>query len=259
MNEEINGIINGYTPITLNEMDNVQFMNRTDTKYVFPIHKLYDILKQASNKYRILEISNQRIFSYNSTYLDTSDYLFFYQQATGKMQRHKVRYRIYESTGVSYLEIKRKTNKNRTIKWRIKNCFDNTSCNDEAINFLKEYIPDECCNLRPVLTNMFSRMTLVGLETLERITIDCNLSFSNENGQHIKMPFLAIAELKREGFTNQSPFIHIMKQNNIRQTGFSKYCIGSALFYDVPHKIIMKQKYLLLNKIENEYNAFYNR
>jgi hypothetical protein len=259
MSTDMKDIIYKFEPISLGEMDKVQLMNRTDTKYIFPLRRLPEILDLAQKKYKVLEIKYQRDFSYDTTYLDTCNFLFFYHQTIGKLQRHKVRFRIYKSSGISYLEVKRKTNKNRTIKWRIVNQLKDNGCDPTALDFLKNYVPASYQQLQPVLTNKFNRITLVGLETLERITLDYSISFSDWYGGSIDMPFLAIAEVKREGFSNYSPFIHILKQFNIRQTGFSKYCIGSAMLYKLPHQNILKQKFLLLNKIENEHNSFYNK
>lgn len=248
-----------FKPVSLNEMDSVRLMNRTDTKYVFPANRLESILELASLKYKVLEIEEQRDFSYTTTYLDTDDFLFFYHQSIGKLHRHKVRYRVYESSGTSFLEIKRKTNKNRTIKWRIINNLNHETCDRQAVEFLKAYIPDTCYYLKPVITNKFNRITLVGLDTLERITLDYSLSFVSKEDKKLDMPYLAIAELKREGFSSHSPFIEIIRKFNIRQTGFSKYCIGSALLYDLPNKNRLKQKFILINKIKNECNCLYSK
>jgi hypothetical protein len=258
MQLNVTASLNCFIPISLKDMDSVKLMNRTDTKFVFRADKLASILELTKTKYKVLEIDGQRDFSYNTTYLDTNNFLFFYHQSIGKLQRHKVRFRIYEASGASYLEVKRKTNKNRTIKWRIKSELIDRNYNNEAVDFLREYIPETCQCLKPVLVNRFKRITLVGLETLERITLDHDISFSDGNGRLIEMPFIAIAELKREGFSNHSPFIDTIKQFNIRQTGFSKYCMGSAMLYNLPNKNRLKQKFILLNKIENEYNSLFS-
>lgn len=253
MNVGITALLNEFVPITLGEMDGVKLMNRTDTKYVFPFSKLPELLQLACCHYKMLEINNRRDLRYSTTYMDTSDYLFFYQQATGKLKRHKIRYRTYESTGTTFLEVKCKTNKRRTIKWRIENRLMHYGCDCHALEFLKDFVPEEFAKLKPVLVNRFTRLTLVGLETTERITIDYALSFSDGNGRCLHLPYLAIAELKREGYTNQSPFVRLIKACKIRPTGFSKYCIGSSLLYNLPRKNIFKPKFLLLNKIEYEH------
>jgi hypothetical protein len=249
----VNTILSSFKPIALSEMDGVSLMSRVETKYVFSSERLPSLLQQLSASYRVLEIGGNRIFPYQTIYLDTSDLLFFKQQVRGKLNRHKVRYREYESTGISYLEIKKKTNKNRTVKWRIKNNFIADYQDNDATKFIKEYLPFDSADLRPVLINGFSRITLVGEEFNERITLDLNLTFSIPEGKNSGFPYLAIAELKQEKHSSLSPFGLVMKKNGIHPGSFSKYCIGSALVKDMPRINNLKQKLLIINKIENEY------
>jgi hypothetical protein len=233
-------------------MDSVQLMNRTDTKFILQSKLLPELLKKASEHYKILEIDNQRNFAYQSTYLDTDHYLFFSQHMKSKPGRFKVRYRIYECTGVSYLEVKCKTNKNRTIKWRIKNELINNQPNDKALQFLSGHINDVAFDITPVLMNRFFRITLAGLETKERITLDYNLSFSDNDNSLVTLPYIAIAELKREGYTGKSPFLYILKEMRIRQSSFSKYCMGTALLRPMPKTNILKPTILAIQKLGNE-------
>lgn len=251
-NSDIHTMLNLFTPIGLNEMDEVKLMNRVETKYVFSTRKLMDLLDHLSGSYTVLEIDNIRIFPYHTTYLDTPDYLFFKQQVRGKLNRHKIRYRIYESTGLSFLEIKMKTNINRVIKWRIKNRLNTNFPNEDAMAFIKEYLPYSLPDLQPVLINGFTRITLVGKEVKERVTLDYNLTFATPEGKTKDLPFLAISELKCERHSTHSPLGIIMKQIGIRPGRFSKYCIGNSLLKDMPRKNVLKPKLLLINKIENE-------
>jgi hypothetical protein len=244
-------ILNHFRPISLKEMDSVQLMNRTDTKFIFPSCRLNELLTRASECYQILEIDNQRDFSYHTTYLDTCDFHFYNQHMSQKPGRFKVRYRIYEATGASFLEVKCKTNKGRTVKWRIKNRLYNHP-DELALQFLSGHIKNIANEISPVLINRFHRITLVGLETKERITLDYNLSFSDFEGTCVELPYLAIAELKREGFTNKSPLLSILKDMQIRPSGFSKFCIGNVLLRHMPKSNIMKSKLMMLRKIKSE-------
>jgi hypothetical protein len=256
---DIKEVLNSFIAIGLGEMNDVRLMNRFDTKYVMSIRRIPDILTRMDGGYKMLEINNNRSFSYFTTYLDTNDYLFFNQHVTGKLERNKVRYRKYETTGTTYLEVKKRTNKNRTIKWRIVNDLTSDSkCDDKAYEFIKEYVPEKSLLLKPVLLNRFNRVTLVGSEINERITIDYNISFSDPDGNQAGFPFIAILEVKREGFSNRSPLVNILKAYSIHPIGISKYCLGAAILCDLPRKNILKQKLLLINKIENEYNRCYN-
>lgn len=249
----IHNLLTSFTPIGLHEMDGVKLMNRVETKFVFCADRLPELLNHVKGSYKVLEIDEIRNFPYSTTYLDTSDFLFYTQQVRGKLNRHKVRYRRYESTGVSYLEIKKKTNKRRTIKWRIEGLLKPDSPDTEAIQFIKKYLPNGLPDLHPVLINGFTRITLVGNECKERITLDYNLTFASPYGKISGFPFLAIAELKREKHSCLSPFGAVMKQMSIHPGSFSKYCIGSALIMDMPRKNLLKPNLLLINKIENEY------
>jgi hypothetical protein len=248
-----------FSPISLGEMDDVRLMDRVDTKFVLSVGVLSEVMNKMNGQYRILEINGERVFHYLSTYLDTSDFVFFNEHATCRPIRNKVRYRKYESTGLSFLEIKRKTNKNRTIKWRIPGELNPGSPIDNiAADFIEENIPGKSLLLNPVLINSFKRITFVGAFTAERLTLDYDILFTDMNGNVVNMPHVAIIEVKREENYSCSPVVKILKDILIRPCGFSKYCVGSSMLHDLPRKNMFKSKYLLINKIENGYAGYYN-
>ena len=43
------GLFDGFDPIGLDQMDEVNFMSRIDNKYVFPVSKLPEILKSVKD------------------------------------------------------------------------------------------------------------------------------------------------------------------------------------------------------------------
>jgi hypothetical protein len=173
---------------------------------------------------------------------------------TGRNERSKVRFRKYHSTGITFLEIKRRTKKHRTVKSRIEDSLNGNGLDIRAIDFINRHIHLESTILRPVITNTFRRMTFVGKTAPERITLDMDLSFTGPEGQRAEMPWIAIAELKREGVAVRSPFWSILKDLSVHPSGFSKYCVGNSLIYDLPRQNILKPMLLLINKIENECN-----
>jgi hypothetical protein len=252
--EKSNHILSEFSPICLEEMDCVELMNRTDTKFIFPVTHLEELLEKALPHYRILEIGTYRNFMYTNTYLDTNEHLFYEQHLRGKLNRHKVRYRVYDNTGASYLEIKYKTNQLRTVKWRIKSKIENHTGHDVA-GFLSKHLPNDVVILNPVIINRFKRITLVNLEKNERVTIDSHISFNNLKDKNVDLHYMAIAELKREGYANCSPFLSIVRDLNIKSAGFSKYCMGFALLHNTPRMNILKPKMLLLQKLNNGYNV----
>lgn len=254
MSPVIKTLLEGFSSVSLGDIDSLRYMDRMDTKFVFPAGQLPLIIGSLQADYRVLEIEGMRSFLYNTRYMDTADFLFFHQHMTGKLARHKIRCRSYESTGGAFLEIKMRTNKMRTKKWRIENDFSADCYDEKSTQFISKHIPYSLPGLHPVLINKFKRITLAGTDTCERITFDYDLSFSSMNGESADLPFIAIAELKSEGFYSQSPFISSLRKIGIRPTGFSKYCIGNALLRDLPRKNLLKPQLLLLNKIENGYS-----
>jgi hypothetical protein len=252
---EVKNILDSFNSIRLEEMDNVRLMDRIDTKYLLPANRIPDLLKMMQPGYRVLEINKFRVSSYTTIYLDTPDFTFFRQHVTGRTGRIKVRFRSYHSTGITFLEIKKKTKKNRTVKWRIENSFSGNCCDESAVEFINRHVPVNNEVLNPVLTNSFKRITLVGFNIPERVTIDMDLVYALPGGKTAGLPLVAIVELKSEGFAARTHFSRMIKQLSVYPTAFSKYCIGNALLYDLPLTNILKPKLLLLNRIENEYNG----
>jgi hypothetical protein len=247
----LENILHKFSPIGLKEMNSVNLMNRIDSKYVFSVNKLERILDVAKDHYHILQLDYHREFFYTTTYLDSPDFMFFNQHINGKFPRYKIRYRHYEHSGQSFLEVKSKTNKNNTVKERIDYKPVGETLDSSGTDFVRQFVKIDTSCLRPVLIDRFIRLTLVGLKTAERITIDYNLSFEDNSGKTVRLPLVAIAELKRERLNKQSLFTRLIKEFKVRKTGFSKYCLGISLLYDLPKQNALKRKFLLLSKIEN--------
>jgi len=252
---EITDILNEFEPIGLDGMTGVRYMNRIDTKYPFSVSQLPLLLRSTSSLYQALEIDQQREFRYKTVYFDTPDLLFYNQHVTGKLNRAKVRLRTYETNGLSFLEVKQKSNKGRTSKSRIEKELGDMNHFQQSQEFLAELISANANTLKAVINSGFTRITLVNLSKAERITIDYNICWNNLRGDCVKMPFLAIAEIKSEKSTSLSPFFQELKELGIRSTGFSKYAIGMALVNGVSKQNNLKPKFLLINRIKDEYNA----
>ena len=67
------------------------------------------------------------------------------------------------------------------------------------------------------------------VNSCERITIDFDLTFSLKNGESISLPDLGIIEVKQGKYNRNSKILDVLKQLNIRPSGFSKYCVGRTL------------------------------
>jgi hypothetical protein len=245
----LNSILKNYQPISLEEMDSVRLMNRTDTKYFFQSKMLKEILERAGKYYRVLEIKNQRQFYYFTTYFDTPGLMLYYDHQNGKLNRYKIRQRRYEITGKEYFEVKFKTNKGWTLKSRIKN--DSTEyLNDSTDMFLKQKTPYSNASLQKAITNCFVRITLVNNQLTERVTLDYSLGFSDHE-KTIEYPGLGIVEVKRDSQSKHKVILQIMKELNIRPEGISKYCLGVAALCNGVKTNLLKQHLIKINNLQS--------
>ena len=245
--KEINDIISQFTSVSLEEIDDVKLMSRIDRKYWFHTSKLASLLERALEFYDILEIEGQRVMDYQTVYFDTPDSSMYIKHHNRKLNRHKIRQRKYASTNSSFLEIKFKTNKKRTVKQRIASDFENQKFIQSELKFINEKTPFKGENLQPSLNNKFKRITLIHKEKLDRCTIDIGPEFWNENGSS-KIKNLVIFELKRGRSLKLSPIVTILRNLNIRQRGMSKYCTGRAMLDPKLKQNAFKSRFRFLNK-----------
>ncbi|MEN9346757.1 MAG: hypothetical protein RLZZ77_268 [Bacteroidota bacterium] len=234
-------------PISLKEMDKVALMNRTDTKFVLAEKTLIEVLEQVIPYYSVLEINGARMNRYETLYYDTPDFKFYLRHQNGKKNRLKIRKRSYVDSHLTFLEVKFKSNKDRTIKDRTKLQELLMPLDQAHLDFIETEtgFHDE---LEPKLMNSFSRITLVGKVHNERITIDTQLQF-NFDGREALLPGVIIVEAKQEKANRHSYFIQELKRRVVRPESISKYCIGAALLYPELKQNNFKEKLIKLRKI----------
>ncbi len=220
-------VLESFSTISLEEMKQVKLMNRTDTKFVATEDQLMRLLSLASEAYMLQSIDGEVLMPYYTRYYDTTDCEMYCNHLHGKLTRNKVRVRRYEGSGVEFLEVKRKNNKGRTDKKRIPSG-DGLADSDRA-DFLLKMSGYEAEALKPQIENRFYRLTLVNRNKTERLTIDTKLRFHNlVSGADCDLSGLVIIELKRDGRV-ASPIASMLRELRIKQSGFSKYCMGMAL------------------------------
>lgn len=247
MFKEIKDILADFDPITLDEMDKVKLMDRTDTKYTFRKEELTKFLKVLGEDYKILNVNDNLISRYESLYFDTRNFDLYLKHHSGQLNRHKVRFRKYVESDLHFFEVKFKNNKGRTIKNRIKRKEIPDRIKGKAKKLLIEKTSLDPLQLEPKLWINYSRITMVNKTTCERVTLDLGLNFKNDQ-KDIHIHPLVIAEVKQDK-SSSSPFITLMKSNHVREGSISKYCMGVANLYDSLKKNNFKEKLLNLNKL----------
>lgn len=252
MNNKLSDILNLFKTITLEEMDNVRLMDRTDTKFVFRSDCLPSLLKEIKDNYRVLEVNGVIPNRYETLYFDSDDYNLYLQHHNGKLNRYKVRYRQYVESNINFFEIKFKSNKSRTIKDRVKRKRIHEDIEGKAEVLLTEKTTLSPSELKPQLWVYYNRITFVNNKGGERLTIDIDLQFKDENGS-AEYPEIVIAEVKR-GKSSYSPFISLMRKNHISSDSISKYCLGIISLKPGVKKNRFKMKLRTINKLCHEKN-----
>jgi len=257
-------IIRTYDPITLDEMSGIKLMNRTDTKFVTTVDRLRLLLKLAHDNYRAQEIDGSRIANYYTTYFDTPDSNMYIVHQNGHVWRQKLRIRSYMDSGLNFLEVKTKSNRGRTKKKRVDMVGFDPYHPDHGIRFqrqddqfrsydefLRKHLRYEPSILTEHLENNFSRITLVNKAKTERLTIDTNLKFHNlETDKKVDLTGLVIIELKRDGL-QPSPILNVLRDLRIKPSGFSKYCMGTALTNPGLKQNNFKERLRLVDRLLN--------
>ncbi len=228
MFEQIQAILSLYRPVSLEEIETIKLMNRMDTKYILSIGKVQQLLMDMKDEYLVLEIASQRYGRYRSVYYDTPDLQMFHAHVTSRYPRFKVRERTYSQNGLQFLEVKHKSVNGRTSKKRLSlNTSDGTGPLAEQI--IGSNTPFHRAELCPQLDNCFNRVTLVNKDMTERLTLDFNLQFNSVAGGHTPVfEQTVVVELKQDRRAS-SPVARRLRDENIRQSGMSKYCVGMLL------------------------------
>ena len=215
-------ILQDFNGHSLGEQAAVDLPNRFDIKYALPVTMLPELLEPHTATHTVLQIADQRVFTYENTYFDTPVWDLYRQHHNGKLNRYKYRYRHYLETDVGFLEMKVKTNKRRTLKRRIP-----WRC-DYPIE-----LPDAYSTLVANLYVNYRRITLWNRDTQERLTLDYDIFYRRLDAERkVALPDIVIAELKSADHIKRSAFLEQMKVLHYYPQSVSKYCIGVCITDD---------------------------
>ena len=236
----VHEIINKFEGISLDEMNTVALMKRTDTKFIINVSLLSSVLLQLKDTYRVLEINDKRVMSYSSLYLDTPGFKFYLDHHNGRVNRTKIRQRKYVDSDLTFLEIKQKNGKGETNKSRIVIDDFETELSQSSKDFIFKTTKEDF-NLKVSLWNSFNRITLVNLKENERVTIDLKLGYSG-NKLEKRYDNLVVIELKQSKFDRTSVLAKRLKNYGYNPYSISKYCIGVTNIYPSLKNNLFKSK-----------------
>src|SRR5690625_4283874 len=171
-----------FTPITLPQLTSqAGLMTRFDRKYVVPTPLVHEGLSHLSPNTQVLMMQGQTTFSYQSVYFDTPTFLSHFLSARRRRRTFKVRTRTYVDSVTSFLEVKTKDGRGRTVKERMGYApEDQARLTAAGMGFVATKLrglglgSDLVEGLQPVLGTRYDRATLL-LEDGSRATVDFDL------------------------------------------------------------------------------------
>jgi hypothetical protein len=225
-------------PIGLDELvDRAALLTRVDRKYVLPVARARQLLRELPDGTRVLEINGRRELGYRSTYLDTAERTSYTDAGRSRRRRWKVRTRSYLETGTSWLEVKTRVARDQSHKQRVEHAaVSSTSLlSVEGAGFVASALDlPTAATLRPVLTTHYRRATLYLPGTATRATVDVDLAWESlPDRRLLERPGLAVVETKT-GAT-PSEVDRLLWRHGHRPVRMSKYGLGmAALHPDLP-------------------------
>lgn len=208
-----------------------QLLRRVDSKFVVPAADLSRLLSGMSASYAALRVPGSTWATYESLYFDTPDLRCFHDHRRGRRVRHKIRLRHYRERHVSFFEIKTKRNELITDKRRVE--VGRADLLDaDALTLARSAVGEIAAVLVPVAHIDYRRLTLIGLECAERVTIDLGLEVDTYGRrQRQALHGLVVVEVKQPGIASASRMLQRLAALGHRQRSLSKYTAAIARLY----------------------------
>ena len=258
----LNNKLSEFKSITLEKLNiNSSYLERIDKKYILHFKQLENILDDFKSYFFILEIKWIRIFSYDTIYMDSADYLFYKQHQNKEKLRTKVRTRFYEDSNLTFFEYKQKkdwiTNKYRynsnnnehwkmsiwkekIFEWLWKNLYKNW-----------ENIP----KIFPSIKTKYKRITLVDKTWEERLTIDFDIKIVNlRNEKEIEIDLKNLVIIESKSLKKLCKSTEILKHFWLKKTNScSKYSLWIIYSWITKKYNTFKKTIKEIETIKNEF------
>ncbi|MEX2563492.1 MAG: VTC domain-containing protein [Nitriliruptoraceae bacterium] len=236
-------VLDTLSPVALSDIDDVSAMARYDRKYLVSTAATPTLLSDLAGDFGALDIDGRRTFDYLSVYFDTPDFATFRMHRQGRRRRFKIRTRHYGDPASGMLEVKCKSARGQTVKYRRPHTgaspyeLDADGHTFIAATLRHHYGLDLDLSVLTELSwtveTSFQRSTLVDLTADERVTIDTVLSVTDGECSVAFDEGWAIAEAKSPQRRSSSG--RALRNVGARERRLSKYCLGIAVLHaDLP-------------------------
>ena len=220
--------LHSFIPVAPEVLEDRSLLRRKDTKFAVKPDQVPALLRALKPDYGVLKAGVASFAAYETLYFDTSSLRCYHDHRRERRARHKVRIRHYPDRKLSYLEVKTKTNGSLTLKHRKLKPYADASMSAADWTFVGTNSGLATDLLTPRLWIGFRRLTLVGFEVRERITIDLDIVFRTDKSEH-HLPGVAIVEVKQEPYCSRTPAMLALRSAGMRRTPISKYCVGTMM------------------------------
>ncbi|USN58376.1 MAG: polyphosphate polymerase domain-containing protein [Candidatus Peribacteria bacterium] len=259
MKGQFDTTISGFKPISLSEMNaQASFLDRIDTKYLVSEKEFAQVLEKLQEDFYVLDIGGKNVFSYDSVYMDTDEYLFYKQHQNKEATRTKVRTRLYVESNLAFFEYKQKENgTTRKFRYEFPSEEHGKMTKGKKRFFEGVYmsfygqLPGK---ISPTLSSKYSRLTLCAKDSGERLTVDFNIRLKDlrkEGAKKVELNNVVIIESKSTASSCRSH--EIMEEMGIKKAkSCSKYCLG--LIYNEVHPFpgVFEETIEKLESLRNE-------
>jgi hypothetical protein len=224
----LDAVASRFAPASTQLRDERELLRRVDTKYVCDHGTAMLLVADLAPDYAALPVLSGNVAMYHSLYFDTADLRSYHDHRRGRRPRHKVRIRHYPDRALSFLEVKTKRNEVVTDKQRLELVYGAEELDARARAFLRS------CGLHgddylPSLRIAFRRLSLVGVRSAERVTIDTALEAWPLAGERTSFGELVVIEVKQSPFSVRTPIMRALHRTGLRERAMSKYTIATAL------------------------------
>ena len=256
--------LKNFSTISLTELNaKASYLKRKDRKFLLNWKQFSDILTDLKKDFCVLEIKGKKVFSYDTVYMDTEDYLFYNQHQNKEKLRTKVRTRYYVDSNLAFFEYKQKNNW-VTTKYRYDFPAEEHGFMTKGKKRFFEWVWQSLYNnlkapkLTPAIKTKYKRITLVSKCGSERLTIDFDirtLDLRDKNAKEVNLKNLIIVESKSlNNVCNSCKIIESHWINKARSC--SKYSLwviysGLAKKYDTFKETMEKIKEIRLDTLKN--------
>lgn len=227
-------LLDAFEGVSLDVLDErAALLRRVDRKYAVAADEFERLARELLPDHQVLQIDENRVFRYSTTYFDTADLRCFVEHIEDRLPRFKARSRLYEDSEECVFEVKLKRSEDETDKRQIdyaqedrrRITDDAKDCLDSALGAVGLEPPGD---LHWSLTTEFRRVTLTSRHGSERLTCDFGVRLIGAEGKSAAMHSgLVLVETKSEA--GESPADQALERMQLRPISLSKYRVGMSL------------------------------